>query len=166
MGRVLAPYGVKGWLKIRPFSEAVDGLLSHSRWLLSRSEDGPWREGRLLEGKAHGSVLVAHIEGVDDRTQAEALTGLHVAIPRGELPAAEVGEFYWADLVGLEVINEQGVALGTVIEVISTGAHAVLKVVQFGVRGDGERLIPFVDAYVKDVDLSARRIRADWQPDY
>jgi 16S rRNA processing protein RimM len=165
MGRVLAPYGVKGWLKIRTFSEAVDGLLSHSRWLLSRSEEGPWRDGRLLEGRAHGSVLVARIEGVDDRTRAEACAGLYVAIPRTELPAAGAGEFYWADLIGLEVTNEQGVALGTVSELISTGVHAVLKV-QFGVRGEGERLIPFVDAYVRDVDLSARRIRVDWQPDY
>jgi 16S rRNA processing protein RimM len=113
------------------------------------------------EGHGHGTVLVARLEQIDDRTQAEQLTGARVAVARKELPAPAPGEFYWSDLVGLSVINEQGITLGAVQEVLDTGAHAVLRVV-----GECERLIPFVDAYVRDVDAAGRAIRVDWQPDY
>ena len=140
----------------------MDGLLQHPKWLVAtRDQPGVWRDMRLAEGHAHGTVLVASLDEIADRTQAEKLIGAQIAIDRKELPAPDAGEFYWSDLIGLSVVNEQGVVLGTVREMLDTGAHAVLRV-----AGERERLIPFVDAYVRDVDTAHKTIRVDWQPDY
>ena len=127
------------------------------------SGDGPWRELDLKGLKAHGDAYVVLLEGVSDRNQAEALKGALVGAPRDRLPQPAQDEFYWADLIGLEVVNEAGVVLGRVHGLIETGANDVLQV-----RDDQgeERLLPFVDAVIRSVDRVARRIDVTWGADW
>ncbi len=159
MGRISAPYAVRGWLKIQTQTEYTDSLLDYPLWYLGKP--GQWREFNLDEGKVHGQYLLAHLEGMDDRNAAEAVMGMYVAVPREDRPAAEEGEYYWDDLVGLAVVNAEGIDLGRVTGLLETGAHDVIMV-----KGEVERLIPFVDAYVREVDLAAGRILVDWGLDY
>lgn len=160
MGRVVAPYAVKGWIKLQTYTEYLDSLLDYEVWRLGRN--GNWRDYRLLDGKVHGQTLLASLEGVGDRTAAEALMGLDVAVLRQEMPEAEEDEYYWDDLVGLDVVNLAGEILGRVAGLLETGANDVLQVRD----GDRERLIPFVEAVVKEVDLEAGRLLVDWGLDY
>jgi 16S rRNA processing protein RimM len=159
MGRILAPYGVRGWIKAVPQTEAPDGLLAYRTWWLAAG--GEWRPYRLLEGRVHGGGLVARLEGMEDRDQAARLRGAQIAVPRSELPPAPEGEYYWADLIGLNVVNREGVQLGQVAEVFATGANDVLVV-----RGERERLIPFVATVVVKVDMEAAELTLDWGADY
>jgi 16S rRNA processing protein RimM len=159
MGRIVAPYAVKGWIKIQPFTEYLDSLLDYNTWWLGHP--GAWREFRLKDGKVHGQHLLAELYGVTDRNASEALQGLEVAVNRDEFPEAEEDEYYWDDLIGLDVVNAEGVVLGQVKGLLETGAHDVLQV-----TGERERLIPFVEAYVREVDLPGRRIQVDWNPDW
>lgn len=158
VGRVSGAYGVRGWVKIVPFSDARDSVL--------RAVSAWWLGGTLhevLESRPQGSSVVAQLRGVADRNAAEALKGAEVAISRAAFPTAGADEYYWIDLVGCEVVNPAGTVLGAVTELQEFGAHPVLAV-----RGpDGvERLIPFVDRHVLSVDLAGRRIVADWDLDY
>ena len=159
MGRVAAPYSVRGWVKVQPYTEYLDSLLDYPVWHLSR-DDG-WQTYRVLEGRPQGHYLVASLEGVEDRDMAQGLRGMEIAVPRAELPAADEDEYYWNDLVGLEVVNAEGVGLGRVSGLLETGSHDVLRV-----EAERERLIPFADPIVLRVDLEAGRIVVDWQPDY
>lgn len=160
MGRIAAPYAVRGWVKVQPFTEALDGLLDYPVWRLGKA--GKWRDYKVLEAKVHGQSLLAQLDGVNDRNAAEALQGHEVAVARGELPAAEANEYYWDDLVGLEVVNLAGASLGRVAEMLESGAHDIMKVVADG----KERLIPFVDPIVGSVDIAAGRIEVDWGADW
>jgi 16S rRNA processing protein RimM len=162
MGRVAAPYGVKGWIKVQVFSDEVDALLDHPTWWIGRDQD--WMAFTVAEGKAHGATVVARLEGVDVREAAADLKGLEIAVPRERLPATADGEHYWTDLEGMEVLNREGRSLGRVETLFSNGAQSVLVVRTDA--GGGELLIPFVSAYVDGVDAAARRIRVDWQPDW
>lgn len=159
MGRVSAPFGVRGWLKVHAFTETLDGLLDYPVWWLGRN--GAWQEHRVLECSVHGKLLIAQLEGVADRRAAEALKGIEIAVSRDELPALEENEFYWSGLIGLNVVNTAGVELGKVDSLLQTGANDVLVV-----KGERERLIPFVKQVVLDVDKAAGVIRVDWGADY
>ncbi len=159
MGRISAPYAVRGWVRIQPQTEYLDGLLDYPTWFVGRQ--GQWRQFKLLEGKVHGQYLLAHLEGMDDRDAAEAVMGMDIAVRRDEMPEADEGEYYWDELVGLEVVNTEGAALGRVTGLLATGAHDVLEI-----RGERERLIPFVDAFVREVDMPGRRIVVEWGLDY
>lgn len=159
MGRVVAPYAVKGWLKLQTFTEYQDGLLDYEIWRVGR--DGNWRDYRVLDGKVHGQYLLASLEGVTDRDAAEALMGMDVAVLREEMPEAEEDEYYWDELIGLDVENIQGEALGRVSGLLETGANDVLQV-----QGERMRLIPFVEAYIQSVDLEAGKIVVDWGSDW
>jgi 16S rRNA processing protein RimM len=166
MGRVLAPFGVHGWLKLRPLSAAPDALLGHERWWFQRGPGVAWEARAALESKLHSDSLVARVEGIDSREAAMAWRGALVGVPRADLPAAATGEVYLADLVGLDVVNREGDALGVVAAVDDFGAHPVLRVRAGPAGGGRERLIPFVGAHVDDVDLASRRISVDWGSDY
>jgi 16S rRNA processing protein RimM len=160
MGRIAGPFGIKGWVKVQPFTGAVDGLLGYPVWwLLGR--DGVWSERRLCDGTAHGRVLVARLSGCEDRDAAAGLKGAEIAVPRAELPRSAQGEYYWADLIGLEVANREGVRLGRVLRLIETGANQVLVL-----GGDRERLIPFIEPVVVAVDLASGRLTVDWEADF
>lgn len=159
MGRISAPYGIKGWVKVHPFTETIDSLLDFPVWYLG--EGGHWHESRVVEVAVHGDSVVAKLETCPDRDAAEALKGFQVAVPRGSLPDAPEDEYYWLDLVGLRVIGQDEVELGTVQGMIETGANDVLDV-----KGDARHLIPFISDYIVEVDLKNGLIRADWGADY
>ena len=159
MGRVLVPHGVHGWLKVRPYGADLDALLGFSNWWIASAEG--WREIRAVECRPHGAGLMAKFPDVDDRDAAGAFSGRDVAVPRSALPETQDGEFYWQDLVGLDVQNAEGVPLGRVDRLIETGGNDVLVV-----EGERQRLIPFAGAVVLDVNLAARRIRVDWGEDW
>lgn len=165
LGRIVAPFGVHGWVKIHSFGDDPLSWSEMPQWWLARDADAPdeaWQPVGLSGFKAHGAGLIASFEGHADRNAAEALQGRYIGAPRAALPGTGPDEYYWGDLVGLAVRNEAGEDLGTVEGLLSTGAHDVLQVRD----GDAERLIPFVAAYVLDVDLTSRSIRVDWQKDW
>lgn len=161
MGRIAAAYGIRGWIKVQPFTEYSDSLLDYRTWWLGH-EQGPWREVEVSEGEVHGKTLVAQLPDCPDRTAAEKLKGLLIAVPRDSLPKQGKDEYYWTDLIGMTVVNEAGETLGTVANLLETGANDVLVVQGAG----GEILIPFVAPVVGKVDAKGRTIRVDWSADY
>jgi len=165
MGRVAAPWGIKGWLKVYPLTQVPETLLEFKAWWLRRRE-GAWIEHTLVEGRQHGSTLLACLTGMPDREVAALWSGAEIGVPREELPAPAEDEMYWADLIGLAVVNREGVALGTVEAVDEFGAHPVLRVADVMAEPARKRLIPFVDALIDSVDRAAGRITVDWQPEY
>jgi 16S rRNA processing protein RimM len=161
MGRIASAHGIRGLVKIQPFTEYLDSLLDYRTWWIGR-EHGPWREVKVGQCEAHGKTLVAQLPDCPDRTAAEKLKGLLIAVPRSSLPEQEEGEYYWSDLIGLAVVNEAGERLGTVANLLETGANEVLSV-----KGDsGEILIPFVASAIRQVDLQNRTILVDWSAEY
>ena len=175
VGRVLDAWGVKGWLKILPHSSDPEALFSVKSWFL-QPPDAKFRPGfnaftgtvtiTVDEAKIHSDSVVAKFDGLDDRNDAEALRGCRIFLPRSAFPKAAKDEYYWVDLIGLDVINREGVALGQVKELLSTSAQTVL-VLEFELDGKTqERMIPFVAVYVDNVDLAGRIITVDWHPDY
>ncbi len=171
VGRIADAWGIKGWFKVLPHSASPEALFSSKRWYILPSERGAKTfSGTLLlrvrEAKEHSDTIVANAQEVDDRSAAEALKGARIFIPRSSFPTASTDEYYWVDLIGLDVVNREGLVLGQVKELLSTGAQTVL-VIEY-VEGDKtlERMIPFVAAFVDGVDLLVKRITVDWQPDY
>lgn len=165
MGRIVAPFGVKGWVRVAPYGDEPETWGSMPRWWISTDEDAPedaWKPVELLECKPHGTGLVATFKEAPDRNAAEALKGWFVGAPRDALPDPGEETYYWADLIGLAVVNKDGEHFGEVAGLLSTGAHDVLRVVE----GEEERLIPFVATYALDVNMQARRITVDWQKDW
>lgn len=160
MGHVGVPFGVRGWIKVYTHTEAVDSLLNYPVWWVGLN--GVWREYKVLEAAAHPKTLVAHLAGCDDRSAAALLRGSEIAVPREALPQTGDNEYYWADLIGLAVENTQGYLLGRVTGLLETGANDVLVVRQ----DDQERLLPFVDEVVLDVDYGLGRIRVEWGTDW
>jgi 16S rRNA processing protein RimM len=177
VGRIVDAWGIKGGFKVHPFSSNPQALFSSRRWFLQPAEARSPRTAalpallRITEAREQGDVVVASAQEVPDRTAAEQLKGARVFVSRASFPTAEKDEYYWVDLIGLTVVNRNGTALGTVADLMDTGAHSVLRVSYEGVgaKGEatqGERLIPFVSAYVDSVDIPARRIVVDWDTDY
>ncbi len=164
MGRVLAPYGVRGWIKVAPYTDSPQALLGYTAWRMSMRGEHEPREFRVAEGRVHGRGAIARVEGVDTREAAALLRGSTIAVQREALPEPQADEVYLADLAGCAVVNRAGVALGTVQGVDDFGAHPILRVARR--EGEAERLIPLVDAYVANVDLGARVIEVDWEEDY
>ena len=171
VGRILDAWGIKGWFKVLSHSATPEALFSSKRWFLLPTEKGPKTFSgtvklAIVEAKEHSGSVVACASDVSDRSAAEALRGARIFVSRSSFPSTGTDEFYWVDLIGLDVVNREGVALGQVRELLSTGPQTVMVI---GYEQDGkplERMIPFVAAFVDDVDLAARRILVDWQPDY
>lgn len=159
LGRITGLFGVRGWVKLFSETEPRDGVLTYSPWYLRR--DGEWVAHRLAEGKRHGKGVVVRLEGYDDRDRARDLIGREIAVLREQLPAAGAEEYYWADLIGLEVSTSDGVELGRVDHLLETGANDVLVV-----EGERQRLIPFVAPVVVEVDRDNGRLVVDWDPEF
>jgi 16S rRNA processing protein RimM len=159
MGRVAAPHGVRGWLKINTFTETPETLAGFPIWWLAGATG--WQEHRVAEAEVRGNTLLAKFAGVGDREQAQRLSGHQVAVPREALPEPDAGTFYWADLVGLRVVNLQGEQLGTIDGLVETGANDVIVV-----KGERERLIPCLGHVLLEVDVEAGEVRVDWGLDY
>ena len=182
VGRIVGAWGIKGGLRVQPFSRDPQALFSARHWFL-RPADGPQASVRppgaaplpalltVTHSKVQGDAVVATAREVADRNAAEALKGARIFLPRASFPAAAEGEYYWVDLLGLDVVNREGHALGTVVDLLDTGPHSVLRLrrpdaVEGAPADQAERLIPFVAAFVDQVDLAARRITVDWGLDY
>lgn len=186
VGCIVDAWGIQGGIKVKPFSSDPQALFSSRRWFLqppagpapktvkAGAGAGATALPRLLkitQAREQGAVVVARAQEVADRNAAEALRGARIFISRQSFPTAKEGEYYWIDLIGLSVVNREGEALGTVIDLLDTGAHCVLRLQRPDAPADAkpdeaERLIPFVDAYVDKVDLAERRITVDWGLDY
>lgn len=162
LGRLADPYGIQGWLWLYPFGDDPLAWAEMPIWWIAR-EGEPWRECKLKRLKAHGDGVVVLLEGIADRTGAEAMKGCLVGAPRDALPTTGKDEFYWADLIGLVVVNGADEQLGKVVGLIETGANAVLRVAD---DGGAERLLPFVSAVVLAVEKDAGLIRVEWGTDW
>ena len=180
VGRVLDAWGVKGWLKILPHSSEPEALFAAKSWFL-QAPDLKFRPGfsaftgtvtiAVDEAKTHSDSVVAKIDGLGDRDDAESLRGCRIFLPRSAFPKALKDEYYWVDLIGLNVVNREGIVLGCVRDLMATGPNSVLCVEYQAAQEDGsskpeERMIPFVSAYVDSVDIASNLITVDWQPDY
>ena len=154
-GRVAGSYGVRGWLRV--VVDEPEVLAAAPVWCIG----GVARA--VKESKPHSGALLAKLEGIENPEAVHKLKGMAVEIPR---PAPGAGRYYWSDLVGLEVVNEQGVVLGLVKQMSSNGAHDVMEVRVMEAAGERTRLLPFVPAYVKQVDLQKKRIEVEWGADW
>lgn len=160
MGYVAGAFGIRGWIKVVASTEYADSLADYPVWWLG--QEGNWRAYDLEEAAAQPKSLNAKLAGIEGRDNAFALKGCTVAVPRSAMPPAEAGEYYWADLIGMQVVNLQGESLGQVATLLQTGANDVLLVQD----GTTERLIPFVAAVVGEIDHSTRVIPVDWGLDW
>jgi len=188
VGRIADAWGIKGWFKVLPHSASPEALFSSKRWYLlpsdkavggAKSPSAKFAAGsgvaprpvllKIKEAKDHADTVVASSLEIVDRNQAEALKGARIFVPRSSFPTAGADEYYWVDLLGLEVFNREGVALGQVKDLMSTGPQTVLVLSQVSDEAGKpaiERMIPFVSAFVDNVDLPSRKITVDWQLDY
>lgn len=188
VGRIADAWGIKGWFKVLPHSASPEALFSSKRWFLLPSDravggaKSPTAKAavasataakpvllKIKEAKEHADTVVACSLDVADRNQAEALKGARIFVPRSSFPTAGTDEYYWVDLLGLDVFNREGVALGQVKDLMSTGPQTVLVLAQASDepgKPATERMIPFVSAFVDNVDLPGRKITVDWQLDY
>jgi len=165
---VSGAYGIVGGIRVSPHSVEADALLNVKTWWL----DKPTLHAvTVRSAKLHGGDVVATLVGMRDRDEAEALKGAKVSVARSEFPALEEGEYYWSDLIGLDVVNLQGEALGKVADMMHNGAQSILRIVPVAdpsapeVKAP-ERLVPFVEQFVKTVSLDQKLITLDWGLDF
>ena len=159
VGHILGAQGIKGWVRVFSRTSPRDNIVKYSPWII---EQGDERKEVSINGRSQGKNIVARLEGCEDRSAAEALTGCQILIRPEQLPDLLAGDYYWSELIGLKVESLQGESLGVVASMIETGADDVMVL-----NGDRERLIPFViDDIVHEVDLERKRLVVDWMPDY
>lgn len=159
MGRITAPFGVKGWVKVQPLTAAAKNLLGYPRWWVERGAQ--WQEYEVAEARVQLETVVARLAGCEDRDAAAEFSGAEIAVPRSQLPQTQPEEHYWVDLMGLAVVNGESQELGSIVGVLQTGANDVLVV-----QGERERLIPFIAAVIREVDRAAGIVRVDWSAEY
>jgi 16S rRNA processing protein RimM len=155
LGVVGAPFGVRGWVKLRSHTDPAARLLDHRNLQIGR--EGSWRTYRVEASGRSGGALTAKLAGVEDRDQAAALRGAQICVPRSELPQRDAKDFYRTDVIGCEVVNLSGIGLGVVQHFIETPAQTLMVV-----RGEREYWVPAVPKHLKCVDLQARRVVVDW----
>lgn len=156
LGRITGPFGVQGWVKVRSYTQPPEAILRYPRWRVQTAHDG-LRVLEPLEGRRHGTQVVAKLDGIADRTAAESLAHCDVSVPRDELPPPGEGQYYWSDLEGLRVVNTAGIELGRVAHFVETPANAVMVV-----TGERERWVPLVPRCLKRVDLAGGYVVVDW----
>jgi 16S rRNA processing protein RimM len=157
VGKIVGLYGVQGWVKLESYTQPRTQIFAYRPWFIGD------RQIEDAQGREQGKGLVGRLSGYSDRDAAATLIGASIRIPRSSLPKPSPGEFYWSDLEGLDVVTKEGVALGALSHLFSTGANDVM-VVKDGPR---ERMIPFVHGqFVETVDLERSRITVDWDPDF
>ncbi len=160
LGKIASPFGVRGWTKVVSYTEPLEALLDHQQWNLS--QNGRQVVHNVVEGKPHGKFLIAKFDGIDDRDDVARLTNALVVLERNQLPDSEDDSFYWADLIGLQVVTTDGTVLGEVERMMETGANDVVVV-----AGERERLIPWIrDSVIRAVSLKEGKITVDWDADF
>lgn len=165
LGKLTSPYGVKGWLKVYSYTGPMEGILEYASWMLRH--EGKLLGYRLAQGRVQGKGLVARLEGVEGREQADALAGAEILLPKSELPELDDDDYYWHQLEGLRVVTLDGVLLGRIAQLFETGANDVL-VVKGAEGSDGrERLLPYLfGEVVREVDLDGGVMTVDWDPEF
>ena len=171
IGKIFDSYGLQGWAKINPFEEAQhSALLQTDHWWLQRLNSTQWVKETASGARAHNSAVLARLESCSTREQVLAMKGASLALSRSQFPKPADAEFYWIDLVGCQARNREGLLLGLVRMIDHHGAHAILYVssptAADAKSAADEHLIPFVDAYIDQVDIGQKQILVDWQPDY
>ncbi|MCZ8131534.1 MAG: ribosome maturation factor RimM [Steroidobacteraceae bacterium] len=166
LGRLTAPWGVKGWIKAESYTDPPAGILDYPTWFLARpargDDPGGWDEMAIVEGRAQGGRhVVVSLPGVEDPETARLWVARDVAVPRSALPEPAPGEYYWDDLEGCRVVTLEGRDLGVVAHLMDMPANPVLVV-----RGERERWLPLVREHVKRVDTAARLVTVDWDPEF
>lgn len=159
MGRIAAPFGVQGWVKIQPYTGEPSGLEGYPVFWVGAKE--PFKQYGVEQVAVHGRSVLCKFRGISVREQAALLKGCEVGVPRHELPKSGPDEFYWADLIGVEVKNTDGVAFGTIARMADNGAQSVMVV-----NGERERLIPFVAPILREVSLEERKVVVEWGADF
>ena len=160
VGKISGVFGVKGWIKVFSFTDPRENIFNYSPWLLKKGSD--CKTVKLVDGKLQGKTVVAQLDGFTDRDQAQALLGWDVLITQDQLPETGAGEFYWSELIGLEVENLQGIRLGIIDSLLETGANDVLII-----QGDRERAIPFIQGQtVIEINLNLGRMIVDWDSEF
>ena len=166
VGRIAGPYGIKGWVKIASFTDPADNVFAYAPWTLCDDRGNrPDATIGVLESKAHGKGWIAKLDGVGDRNAAEELQGLQIVVDRSRLPEPEEGQYYWADLEGLQVENQNGQLLGRIDHLLETGSADVMVIINDAVSDANKArcLIPFIAGQtVTAVDLQAGRLQVDW----
>lgn len=166
LGKITTAFGIKGWVKVYSYTEPMTNILEYPIWHIRKN--GQWQEFKVLQGKPQGKGLVASLQGITDRDLALSLHQCEVGVPEEALPELEEDEHYWFQLIGLKVVNTEGVVLGQVKELFdSGGGNQVLTVTPCeGSIDKQQRLLPFVDQYILEVDLDGSVIQVDWDPDF
>ena len=159
VGHILGAQGLKGWVRVFSNTSPRENIVTYSPWLI---EQHGLSKTVKISGKCQGKNVVARIEGVDDRDQAQAMAGVKIFINNSQLPSLIEGDYYWSQLIGLQVISTQSVEFGVIDHMLETGANDVMVV-----QGDRERLIPYVmDEVIKSIDLQSKQIVVDWDADF
>jgi 16S rRNA processing protein RimM len=160
IGRVLGAYGVQGWVKIKAYTSDISNMLQYRPWYLLLKDAAPVQLPKIV-ARLQGNSVVAHWVGCEDRDQATLHKGAEIAILRQQLPALAEDEYYWSDLHGFTVVTETGITLGDIVSLFETGANDVMVI-----RGERERLLPYISEVVLSVDPTARVIRVRWDPEF
>ena len=160
MGKILGPHGIKGWIKIHPFTEKKDSLIDH-KILMASKDEKLWQSFEVESMDVGDKFILAKFKGVDDRNAAEKLNKFFISLDKSSLPKLDENNYYWHELIGLDVKNNEGMLFGKVDSLIETGANDVLVVL-----GDKEYLIPYIKQVILEVNLETNMIRVDWQDDY
>jgi 16S rRNA processing protein RimM len=164
VGKLGRPYGVRGWQVLHSFTEPADNLFAYSPWYIQSSPNASWTPVAGCDSKPHKEAYVAQINGIDDRDEAQLLTGALIGVARDSIPDPQQDEYFWHDLIGSEVTNQQGDMLGQVAELMETGAHAILSIKAKGAKRD--LLVPFTEEYVLSVDAKQKQLVVNWQADW
>ena len=159
VGKINGLFGVQGWVKIFSHTKPRKNILNYSPWLVNIN--GQWQTLEVLKGREQGKTLVARIDGIEDREQARGLVGTDIYIKSSQLPQLPKGEYYWEELIGLEVVNKQKLVLGKVSNLFETGANNVLIV-----QGEKEHWVPYIKPYLIAVDLDKQQILVDWDANF
>src|SRR5690554_1483634 len=166
LGKITSVFGIKGWVKVYSYTDPMENLLGYSQWQLRLN--GQSRLVRQLDGRKHGKGLIAKLEGVDTPEEARLLSGAEILLSKDKLPKLPEGDYYWSQLIGLQVVNLAGQLYGEVSSLLETGANDVLVVKACpGSLDQQERLIPWLlPEVVRQVNLETAQIEVDWDADF
>ena len=160
IGRFGRPHGVKGSVTVNSFTEPRDNILSYTDWHVSLNNT--WQPIKLLSAQNYNKTIVAQIEGYPEREDVAELTNAEIAVHQEQLAPLAPGEYYWYQLIGMNVVNQQGQSFGAFTEVLPTGANDVLIV-----QGEKRHLIPYLPGqFIIDIDDNQRVITVDWDLDF
>jgi 16S rRNA processing protein RimM len=163
VGSIGAPHGIRGWVRINSFTEPSDNLFNYK--LLMQSSHDTWQHIEIEQVKPNGEIFIAKLKDVTDRDQAALITNAKLAVERDQLPDLDADQNYWADVLGLKVVNEIGIQLGIIVDIFETGANDVL-VVKDEINNK-EHLIPYVpEMFVLEVDLPAGTMLVRWDAEF